>query len=125
MPGLEATARTWISIEILIAQMLYAAEVQGKVVFPAVTCCCTFRFRQDNPLAKSCTPLTRARLKYGSDFISSLTHHSSQDGRRKEARPDREEAHQAFQPPPVRPLQMCRPKLEEAQGYRQPCETTI
>ena len=41
------------------------------------------------------------------------------DGFRKEARPDREEAHSDLQAPPERPLQVCRPELEEAQGYRQ------
>ena len=41
------------------------------------------------------------------------------DGVRKEARPDREEACGALQPPPVRPLHVRRPELEEAKGYRQ------
>lgn len=39
------------------------------------------------------------------------------DGRGKETRPHREEAHHAIQPPPVRPLQMCCTELEEAKGY--------
>lgn len=42
-----------------------------------------------------------------------------EDGPSKEARHDRQEAHQALQPPSVRPLQVRRPKLEEAKGYRQ------
>ena len=41
------------------------------------------------------------------------------DGRGKEARPDREEAHSALQPPSIRPLQMRPLELEEAEGYRQ------
>ena len=40
-----------------------------------------------------------------------------EDGPLQEPRPDRQEAHCAVQAPPERPLQMCRPELEEASWH--------
>ena len=107
----------------------------AHVTLPKFVC---LSWQAESPLARN------PKLTFDEDVDTLLTHSNTakvlgptpsranrlltcarKDGRRKEARPDREEAHEALQPPPVGPLYACRPIMEKAKGNRQPCPQTL
>lgn len=94
---------TFLSIKVAIAKPWLDATPRKA--------CTSSRLHSDttNPSQQSRSAHITVRT-----FVALCTDDARKDGRRKEARPDREEAHEALQPPSVRPLQMCRPQLEEA-----------
>ena len=111
--------------------------VSGKTAHPESSCQVHSSFRSSNEGRTSATRRNHRQITNTTQqsryertprhrtLWTTYTNFHCEDGRRKATRPDREEAHCALQPPPVRSLYASRPIMEKAKGYRQPCPQTL